>query len=267
MHRHSSSSMGRACFLAWFFACSSLSWFAIVPRIRPLAPIRVPRRWGQRSFIWISFVISHWAWHRIPWRRRKDYAHEAEEAIRVLDKADDPKTRAAGLLARGDLNWQLSNFPKLPTTRPESNPDRTYEEYLKASEDAYSQVLQPPFNEDHASVTTARFNLAAIAENRGQWDKAAQSYQQIVDDTLNPQEFKDLARKRLENLKTLEKPVVLGSPVAPETVLQMPNMPNMPKVPLGPAAPVVLPTQPASTLPAGLFPSSAPSGATLPAAK
>jgi hypothetical protein len=104
-------------------------------------------------------------------------------------------------------------------------------------------VLAPPENQDAQSVITARFSLAAIAENRAQWDNAREYYQQILSDPRTPAQFKTLAQDDLESLKNLEKPAYLAPPATVPV--------------LGPLPPV---GEPAGSGPAGSAPSSGPSG-------
>ncbi len=140
------------------------------------------------------------------------------------------------------MNFLLSTFLPLPgsTTRPELNVDKSSDALLKAAEDSYNQVLQPPQNEDHQSVVSARFNLGYIAENRGQWDKARTAFQQIIDDPAAGKEAQELAKVRLENVTGLAKPVLLAAtkPSAPDMA-----MPPSLTGPLGGLNPSLLPSQ------------------------
>jgi hypothetical protein len=66
------------------------------------------------------------------------------------------------------------------------------------------------------AVVSARFGLAAVAENRGEWDKAREHYQKVVDDGAVPQPFKDQAAARVKALEKISKPVLLGGPATKE---------------------------------------------------
>lgn len=187
---------------------------------------------------------------------RKEYAGEVEQAVRdLLDVSTDPHLRAQALVARGDLNWLLANYPELPgaTTRPELGVGKSREELLSAAESAYKQVLQPPQNQDAQSVITARFSLAAIAQDRAQWDQAREYYQQIDNDPAAGSGFKKLAELDLESLKKIEKPAYLAGPLAPPV--------------LGPMPPIDLPetTHPSASAPAASGPSATSPAATSPA--
>jgi hypothetical protein len=189
---------------------------------------------------------------------RRALAEETEKAVAVvLDKTDDPKIRATALLTRGDLNWQMANAPILPTTRPESKDSRSGDDYLNSAESAYDEVVRPPQDENRAAVVSARFGLAAIAENRRQWDKASQFYQQIIDDSSVGKEFTELAKTRQDSLKLLEKPIVLGTPIAREPRVK-PHLPVTPEK-LGPALPALpATTQPTISIPSTTQPSVTP---------
>jgi hypothetical protein len=62
------------------------------------------------------------------------------------------------------------------------------------------------------TVTTARLGLANVAEQRHQWDAARAEYQKIIDDPNAAAAFKDQARLRIEDLKRLQTPPLLGKP-------------------------------------------------------
>lgn len=139
----------------------------------------------------------------------------------VLDNSEDPKIRATALVVRGDANWKAANLPPLPgaTTRPELKLEKPSEYYLKAAEEAYSKVLEPPLNSDPVSVTSARLGLAAIAENRGQFDKAKEYYQKIIADPATDKTYIALAQQRMDDLSKLETPIFLSKSVPANEVV------------------------------------------------
>jgi tetratricopeptide (TPR) repeat protein len=141
-----------------------------------------------------------------------------EEAIRqVLESTDNPALLAEAQLARGDLNWQLATFPDIPgaTTRPELQLTRTDEQLLQAAADSYQAVVDNG-SAPRGTVVTARLSLAAVAENRGQWDKAREHYQKVIDDTQAPKPLKDLAVQRLQALEEIKNPPLIGRPATDE---------------------------------------------------
>jgi hypothetical protein len=203
---------------------------------------------------------------------RDQAAKEADAAIRdALANAEDPKLKAEILIARGDLNWQLANYPALPSASiisPAGHSEKSPEEYLKAAEESYREVLSPPLNEDHQAVTTARFGLAAIAENRHQWVEARKDYQQIIDDPATPDAFKTVATIRLDLTKKLATPAFLGGPSKAETLPSTPLGPFLPPSTTAPstqpatnAAPATRPAVGPTTAPVGSTSAPAPAPA------
>src|SRR5439155_1557079 len=87
-------------------------------------------------------------------------------------------------LQSNELARQLETLPEklqpLPgaTTQPTLKLPRSSEEYLKSAADAYGDVVQRYANLPVPWVT-AQFGLAAIAENRHDWEKAKQIYVEI----------------------------------------------------------------------------------------
>lgn len=173
-------------------------------------------------------------------------AHDAINTI--LNSSRDPNIIAHAYAAQGDLDWKLANMPDPPgaTTRPELKiPNRPG--LLNDAKDAYSKVLQPPYNQNTLDVFSARLGLAAIAENQGQWDEAKTQYTAIADGNFPPG-FREFAKGRLNQLPDYQKPVLLTPP---------PEASTEPSI-LGPEAPAM--SQPASA------PSMTPQPTTMPSA-
>jgi hypothetical protein len=134
----------------------------------------------------------------------------------VLQKAPDSETtmKAQALLYKGDLNFEMANFPPLPgaATQPALRPAETQDDLLNNATDAYKQVLQDYPNEKFAT-TAAHFGLAAVAENRAaggdasQWYTANTEYQAVVDSNAE-QAFKSMAQDRIKLLAQLRQPIV-----------------------------------------------------------
>ena len=125
---------------------------------------------------------------------------------RVL-RVEDPRLLAEARLARGDLNWKLANFPDLPgaQTQPALQFTRSRQDLLKTAADSYLNVIEDPAAPPE-SQRTAHLGLAAVYENRREWDKARAEYQKVVNDTSVPKPFKDLAVDRLNNLEQVQHP-------------------------------------------------------------
>ena len=153
-----------------------------------------------------------------------DVAKGVEQSVtQVLESSSDPRVVAEARLLQGDLNWKLANLPTIPgaTTRPELALPKSDEQLLNAAADAYQAVLagSPPVD----SAVSARLGLAAVNENRRQWDKAKEQYQKVVDDLTAPKPLKDLAAQALTRLETLRKaPLVAPPSTQPVDILGRP---------------------------------------------
>lgn len=146
---------------------------------------------------------------------RKQLAAQVSTALdSVLAATSDPQDstlRAQALIARGDLNWELANLPALQgaTTQPSLAMPQTRSSYLDAAEDAYRQALRDYPQQNMAKVN-ALLGLAAIEENRGNWDKAIEHYNNITRDDAIAAVFKSVARQRLEMIPQIRNPVFMG---------------------------------------------------------
>jgi hypothetical protein len=136
-----------------------------------------------------------------------------QSVTQVLDATDDPRMIAEARLVQGDLNWHLANLPDFPgaATRPALALPKPDEQYLNAAADAYRAVLNGP-TPPVESTTSARLGLAAVHENRREWDKAKEQYQKVVDDTAAPKPLKDLAAQALTRLETLRRTPLMAPP-------------------------------------------------------
>jgi CCR4-NOT transcriptional regulation complex NOT5 subunit len=118
---------------------------------------------------------------------------------------------------------------------------QTDEQLLQKAADAYQAVVADPKAPKESEVS-ARLGLAAVAENRKQWDQAKDQYQKIVDDPAAPKPLKDLAAGSLSRLEIIRKAPLIGQPA------------TLP----------ALATQPATTSTAPAATSTAPSTSTAP---
>lgn len=85
-----------------------------------------------------------------------------------------------------------------------------YEKLLKLAEDSYQQILRE-FPNSHPVVARAHLNLAGIAEDRWQFDKARQEYDAIL---KNPNlatitMYESIAAKRVATLAERSAPMVV----------------------------------------------------------
>jgi hypothetical protein len=198
---------------------------------------------------------------------RQQIATRGEEGVRsVLETADDPRLIAEAKLARGDLNWKLANFPDLPgaATQPALQFPRSRKDLLQSALQSYQEVLDDP-GSPRETMWTARFGLAAVRENQGEWDKAKEQYRNLVNDLNVPQPLKDQAVDRLNKLDQRRRPVLLGAPVAEEVPPTTgPAISTAPST--SPATTTQSTTGPASTNPASTGPTSTgPASTTSPA--
>jgi hypothetical protein len=146
---------------------------------------------------------------------RQTISLQAEQAVDdVLSHSKDPAIRANALLARGDLNWRLANFPELPgaDTQPALKYGKTPEDLLAAAEHAYQQVVSAQPASPPAAVCSAWFGLAKIAENRRQWDVAQQYYQNILTEPSTPEAVAGEATAALKMLQKIQQPIYTGNP-------------------------------------------------------
>lgn len=155
---------------------------------------------------------------RVPATQFISVAQEISKAVdtavrQVLDSTDDPRMLAEARVLQGDLHWQLAAIPEPPgsTTRPELAMPRTDDQLLESAATAYKAALDAK-SAPHESITSARLGLAAVAENRRQWDAAREHYQKVVDDRQTPQPLRDLAAGAITRLETLRKPPLIAPP-------------------------------------------------------
>lgn len=155
---------------------------------------------------------------RLPPTQFVSVAQEISRAVdmavqQVLEGTDDPRMLAEARILQGDLSWQMAALPEPPgaTTRPELALPRNDEQLLQAAQDAYQAALEQR-GAPIESVTTARLGLAAVAENRRQFDVAREHYQKVLDDTATPTPLKDLAAAAISRLEVIRKPPLIAPP-------------------------------------------------------
>ncbi|MGN6726195.1 MAG: tetratricopeptide repeat protein [Tepidisphaeraceae bacterium] len=174
----------------------------------------------------------------------------------VIDNSDastDATRLASAWLARGELFWDLSQLPAASAaTQPSSTQPalatKTPAQYMDLANNAYQQVVNS-YPGQHVPVTIARFGLAAIAENKGDFATARTQYKALIEDTNLTAANKSLAEMRLAKLDELEKPMLLLPATQPATKPAMP-LSTLPPLDLhmGPQVPTAT-TKPATTQP------------------
>jgi hypothetical protein len=183
---------------------------------------------------------------------RKEMRSQLEKYVSdVLETSKNAAQQAEAKVIRADFNWQTAHFgdPPAATTQPLHQMKETPAELLASAEKDYNDVLAQQASLPSKLVARARFGLAAIAEDRGDWPAARTQYDAIVNDPAVATTLKNLARQRLQVLPEIEKPFVLGQPQQPPTA-----------TPLGPTFNPPFPftsgpsTRPAGTQPAASMP-------------
>jgi tetratricopeptide (TPR) repeat protein len=149
-------------------------------------------------------------------KQRRSLSQQVQTAVeQVLADTSDPDdapVRAEAYVAQGDLYWAMANLQPLPgaATQPALTMPETPQQYLTRAETAYQRVLKDNPNQ-FVSKATALLGLAAIEENRAQWEKAIEYYNQVTSDEKAANVFKAIARQRLAMIPQLRSPVYLGA--------------------------------------------------------
>jgi len=178
----------------------------------------------------------------------------------LREKASDKHVLAAAIIAQGDFDWAMANYPDVPAaaTQPSLRPDKDRGELLKDAQAAYQEVLNT-YGDQMLPSIAAHFGLAAIAENQMKWDDAKRQYEEVKTKADVPLEFKALAEDKLKRIDDIRQPLIIGDvPLKPEPP---------PAPPKAATLPTTLPISSAATR-LTLPPSTAPAAATSkPAAK
>jgi hypothetical protein len=130
----------------------------------------------------------------------------------LADSADtDNSLRADAYATRGDLYWILANSPVFPeaATRPSLATKDSPDTYLTEAETDYQHILST-YPDQMLDWADAQVGLAAIAENRHNWDEASKRYNEILSRSDAPDMFKSLAQMRLELLDRMRQPTLVG---------------------------------------------------------
>ena len=170
-------------------------------------------------------------------RRRQDTNVARDAIANVLKMTTDRKALAQLHVVAGQLNWELGNLPELPgaTTRPELKAEREPDKCLDEAKGHYETILKD-FSDQRPAVLAANLGLAAIAENRQDWDEARKQYEQVLKQADAPQWAKDLAGRQMGNLEQIRQPVLLATPATLPTAVPTTLSTTLP------IAPTTLPT-------------------------
>jgi predicted negative regulator of RcsB-dependent stress response len=152
--------------------------------------------------------------------------------------SDERKVQAEALIAKGDLNYALASMA--PVQGAATQPTLMIKDpkaLLESAGEAYRTVLNN-YSDEKYSVIAARFALAAIAEDRRDFDAAKQQYDQIVLETKDMPAYQQMASLRLNMLDVLKNPPLFGKPTTVPALAEM--LPAT--LPTGIAAPTSVPT-------------------------
>jgi hypothetical protein len=145
--------------------------------------------------------------------QRRQLYNDANEAIgRALTLSDDKKIAAEALLAKADLAWELATLPAIPgaATQPTLQV-RDPKELISNANEAYQTILNNYADQIYAAIA-ARFGLAALAENKRDFDAAKSQYEKLALETKDFPAYQQLAAERLKKLDELRHPVILATP-------------------------------------------------------
>lgn len=140
-----------------------------------------------------------------------------DQTINPLLSSDQRMIAAQAYLVRGDLHWTLANLPAAaPTTQPVAA-ELTPSQNLDKAQEAYDKIIRV-YGDLQDVATNARFGLAAIAENRREFDKAKTVYEAIKNDPNVIPSYKTLAEEHLKILPEIQKRLYIGTPLPPAPV-------------------------------------------------
>lgn len=204
--------------------------------------------------------------------RRKQLQDEIERLVGdVLSTSSDASQQAEAKLIRGDLYWAIGTVGDLPesTTQPDTLLKQKPSELIDLASQQYNEVLdssnKTALRDD--LIARARFSLAAIAEDKGDWPAARAQYEALVNDSKLSKSFRDQATMRMGLLGKLEQPVFVAHGIRPETkpATDLHLGPTFsPIIPTTTTGPVTTPSSRPTTLSTAPPPTTAP--ATEPAA-
>jgi hypothetical protein len=130
----------------------------------------------------------------------------------LADSADSDTTlRADAYTTRGDLYWTLANSPVFTeaATRPSLATKESPDTLLGEAEADYQHVIDA-YSGQMLDWAIAQFGLAAIAENRGNWDDARKRYEEVEARADAPDMFKTTAQMHLGLLERMKQPIWVG---------------------------------------------------------
>lgn len=136
----------------------------------------------------------------------------------VLAKTDDDSARLQALLLRGDLYYAVGMLPDpaAATTRPTLKLAQEPESLFRTAQESYQEVLTR-YTDHPTEAAAARLGLAAVAENRSDFDGARGFYETVANDAKAASNYRETAKQRLTLLPSLARPVRIRISTAPTT--------------------------------------------------
>jgi len=143
----------------------------------------------------------------------------------LADSSDtDTSLRADAYTTRSDLYWTLANSPVFAeaATRPALATKESPDTLLGEAEADYQHVIDA-YPSQMLDWAIAELGLAAIAENRSNWDEARKRYEEVQSRADAPDMFKTTAQIHLGLLERMRQPIWVGPYPATSTSATAPS--------------------------------------------
>jgi tetratricopeptide (TPR) repeat protein len=167
-------------------------------------------------------------WAALSVREEKsDADHDISRMEEVINQNLDPKLTAAAWLKVGQTSMAQYTWPSAGADAGSTGDPK----WLEKSQNAYTSALATNVL-DKNGVADATIHLGLIAENKGDFDKAAEQYRKVINDTAYAgTPFFEQAEFRLKNIDKWRSAVVFAPPppkLTPTTAsAPSPDMPTV----------------------------------------
>ena len=153
-------------------------------------------------------------------RARQEKARDVFAAVELVLTSDaGPEQKAAAQLSKAEDLWQLANAPdsSMATTQPASGfTVKSPAAYLDDAEQAYTEIVSK-YADQKEYAAIALISLAAVAETRGDFDKAKDWYAKVNGDASLRPIYHEIATSRAKSLEDIRKPHTLAQPTSQPT--------------------------------------------------
>jgi predicted negative regulator of RcsB-dependent stress response len=155
-------------------------------------------------------------------RRRKEVWAKVDSAVAdVLKNSSDPAQQAEAKVLRADLNYHwalMSSIGNVPSaaTQPSMAFGTKPEEYMTQAATNYTEVVNQVAGLPTRVVVAARLGLAAVAENRRDFAKARELYEQAQKES-GDKSVEELVKARLRLLSEIRPDALAPSTMVPST--------------------------------------------------